>query len=143
MLVACKRVWATQSLPGFARGLGPTLCREIPGNGLFFASYELFQRTAADSGLADSSFAPPVCGGLAGMAYWAFVLPVDTAKTRIQCLSPGQPLSELGLLGTLRSEFRAKGLGGWYAGARPMMVRAFVANAAQWAAWDWARGVIA
>jgi len=67
------------------------------------------------------------------------VLPVDTAKTRIQVLSPGMPCAELGLLATMRAEYAARGLvRGWYAGARPVVARAFVANAAQWAAWDWA-----
>jgi hypothetical protein len=45
----------------------------------------------------------------------------------------------MGLLDALRHEAAQRGiLGGWYAGVRPVVARAFVANAAQWAAWEWA-----
>jgi hypothetical protein len=134
---AARRVLFSHGPRGLLRGLGPTLCRELPGNALFFASYEALQRQAARLGCGDSPLAAPVCGGLSGVFFWACVLPMDTAKTRIQCLSPGQVGAEMGLVATLRSEWAAKGLAGWYAGARPMMLRAFVANAAQWACWDW------
>ena len=156
---AARRVWAQAGLRGFARGLGPTLAREVPGNALFFASYEgascipssvpsrphsvhplaALQRSSASAGFQDSSLSAPLCGGLAGVAYWLVVLPLDTAKTRIQVLSPGQPCAELGLLGTLREQYQQRGLAeGWYAGVRPVVARAFVANAAQWAAFEWA-----
>lgn len=136
-----SQVWAQAGLRGFARGLGGTLAREVPGNALFFASYEALQRSATSAGLGESSLAAPLCGGMAGVAYWLVVLPLDTAKTRIQVLSPGQPCAELGLLGTLREEYRQRGFArGWYAGARPVILRAFVANAAQWAAFEWAVG---
>ena len=75
-----------------------------------------------------------LCGGLAGMVYWAVVLPVDTAKTRMQVATPGGP-EDGGLLAQLRAVYAQRGMReGLYAGARPVMLRAFVANAVQWAA---------
>jgi hypothetical protein len=87
---AARRVWAQGGVRGFTRGLGPTLAREVPGNAIFFASYEALQRSASGLGAAHSPLAAPLCGGLAGVAYWLLVLPLDTAKTRIQVLSHGQ-----------------------------------------------------
>jgi solute carrier family 25 carnitine/acylcarnitine transporter 20/29 len=37
---AVRRVWHQSGPVGFARGFGATLARELPGNALFFASYE-------------------------------------------------------------------------------------------------------
>ena len=77
-----------------------------------------------------------LCGGLAGMIYWAAVLPVDTAKTRLQCATPCG-VSDLGVFGHMRDVYEKRGFRhGLYAGAGPVMLRAFVANAVQWAAWE-------
>ena len=70
------------------------------------------------------------------MAYWLAVLPVDMAKTRLQVASPGQPQGDWGVLAILRHEAATHGVKSWYTGAQPVIVRAFVANAAQWMAWD-------
>jgi len=136
VLAAARRVWEQQGGRGFARGLGPTLGRELPGNAVFFASYEALQRCAARHGWQGSAAAAPLCGGVAGVVYWGFVLPLDTAKTRIQVLSPHQPCGGDGLVATLRRQYAARGLGGWYAGSRPVLARAFVANAVQWTVFE-------
>ena len=82
-----------------------------------------------------------MCGGLAGMVYWAVVLPIDTAKTRLQVALPrdcgSTAAGDLGLLGHLRAVRAERGIvGGLYAGVGPVMLRGFVANAVQWAAWE-------
>ena len=77
-----------------------------------------------------------MCGGLAGMVYWAVVLPIDTAKTRLQVATPCR-VQDMGLLGHMRDVYAQRGFRrGLYAGAGPVMLRAFVANAVQWAAWE-------
>lgn len=161
--LSVQRVWRDHGVAGFARGLSATFAREIPGNALFFASYEgkccacsscsyssadarapaALQRGVARAGVSDTGVSAPLCGGLAGVAYWLAVLPVDMAKTRLQVLLPGQPEYSWGMMAHLRHEYVARGLrAGWYAGAQPVIVRAFVANAAQWAAWDLAQQLL-
>jgi hypothetical protein len=77
-----------------------------------------------------------LCGGLAGMIYWSAVLPIDTAKTRLQVATPCR-VQDMGLLGHMRDVYAQRGFRrGLYAGAGPVMLRAFVANAVQWAAWE-------
>jgi hypothetical protein len=175
--VAVRRIWSSDGPRGFTRGLGATLAREMPGNAIFFATYEgacaytlanslavhsttaselaccaqhnstapqhltahdcsacaALQRAAPGGGGGASTV---LCGGLAGMTYWAVVLPIDTAKTRMQVASRGG-VDDTGLLAQLRAVYAQRGVAqGLYAGARPVMLRAFVANAVQWAAWE-------
>ena len=175
---AVSRIWRTRGAAGFARGLGATLAREVPGNAIFFAAYEgacpdaprcltlrgvlclrallpatrfshglarvrpnplaALQRASPDGGGGASS---ALCGGLAGMIYWAVVLPIDTAKTRLQVALPrgcgGTAAGDMGLLGHLRAVHAERGIAsGWYAGVGPVMLRGFVANAVQWLAWE-------
>lgn len=68
------------------------------------------QRRGLLAALADATSAV-VCGGLAGMVMWVVVLPLDTAKTRIQTAYPGSAadVGVLRQLGTLRREGERKG----------------------------------
>lgn len=88
-----------------------------------------------DSSLVDrvrEVSATVLCGGLAGTAMWAAVLPADVAKTRMQVALPGTA-RDLGLLSTLGSLARERRL---YMGLTPTLVRAFPTNAAQWLTWE-------
>jgi hypothetical protein len=97
---------------------------------LFVLHPSALQRAAPEGGASTV-----LCGGVAGMVYWAAVLPIDTAKTRMQVATPGGA-DDGGLLAQLRAVLAQRGVAGLYAGARPVMLRAFVANAVQWAAWE-------
>ena len=68
-------------------------------------------------------------GGLAGIAYWALVFPLDTLKTRIQTDSPHKPAYS-GMLDCARKVVRAEGLAGLFKGWQPCFARAVPANAA-------------
>ena len=154
---AVTRIYRDHGLGGFTRGMGATLAREVPGNAIFFASYEGASRASRRSDAADACLRPllhltalqrawpggvgggmsaVMCGGLAGMVYWAVVLPIDTAKTRLQVATPCG-IKDMGLIAHMREVYAQRGLRhGLYAGAGPVMLRAFVANAVQWAAWE-------
>ena len=107
-VAACER----DGIRGLFRGTFATMLREIPGNALFFATYELAQsafprwtrkppaqREDASSTVAaagdggggggaaaayrvQEALAAIACGGVAGSAFWLAVLPIDGAKTR-------------------------------------------------------------
>lgn len=76
-----------------------------------------------------------VCGAFAGTAMWLSVLPLDVAKTRIQAAHPGSAWDRP-LRWHLRALWREGGFRALWAGARPTVVRAVPANAAQWAVWE-------
>ncbi|KAI8476486.1 MAG: mitochondrial carrier domain-containing protein [Monoraphidium minutum] len=141
-----RRLLATEGARGLTRGLGATMAREVPGNAVYFSVYQALRQLlpgkppAGDAGggaaptrreeLADA-FSAIVCGGLAGMALWAAVMPLDAAKTRIQAAT-GRRGAGAGVAQALRALYREGGMARLYAGTSPAVARAFPANAAQW-----------
>lgn len=83
-----------------------------------------------------------LCGGIAGVATWASVFPLDVIKTRLQAqtiavhpenrqlLTPqeGRPLNSAQLF---REAYRAEGMKALYRGLGICSVRAFMVNAVQ------------
>ncbi|KAJ8643866.1 hypothetical protein MRB53_005614 [Persea americana] len=133
-------------IKGIFRGGFTTLLRESIGNAVFFSTYE-FSRHYLHLRLESTSrYLNPeskllidvgvgiVTGGLAGMAFWATVFPLDVAKTIIQTSPASRSTSNPFL--TLNSIYRRVGLNGCYAGLGPTLVRAFPANAAAIVTWE-------
>lgn len=149
-----KEVIRQEGLRGLGRGLGATLCREIPGNMIFFSVYEGLRRVVPGSHprgasatnlegngvrtwwkvVADASSAI-LCGGLSGIAMWTIILPLDTVKTRRQAALPNTTwdVSLHQIIRMLWSEGRFASL---WSGLYPTVLRAFPANAAQWLTWE-------
>lgn len=77
----------------FTRGLAITMAREIPSDGVYFASYGYLSqsRFAAYLGAA----APLVFGAAAGCASWVPVYPIDCVKTVLQNTEGGSKMSSL------------------------------------------------
>lgn len=146
---------------GVFRGGVSTLLRECTGNSFFFATYEFSryrmlraleycnevesQPTKADSwnrvlrGQSHSKMmvegvVDVLSGGLAGMVFWAVVLPFDVAKTRIQ--TAVDPNSSRNPFRNLKMIYRELGIRGLYAGLGPTLARAFPANAAAMVTWE-------
>ena len=195
---AVADIYRRDGARGFTRGALATLAREIPGNAIFFATYELAQsafprwtrapgvagETVEDEGsgatanhrasyessgttsssasssasasasssasasaptstsayYAQESLAAVTCGGVAGSAFWLAMLPVDYAKTRIQISRRGD-LDDASVRRVMARTFRERGVRGLYAGAGPVLLRAFPTNAVQFLAWEAARQV--
>lgn len=180
---AVADIYRRDGARGFTRGALATLAREIPGNAIFFATYELAQSAfprwtrvpgaggeadedddsaatanhrasdpaatanhrasasaSASAYYAQESLAAVTCGGIAGSAFWLTMLPVDYAKTRIQIARRGDP-DDASVLGLMARTFRERGVRGLYAGAGPVLLRAFPTNAVQFLAWEAARQV--
>lgn len=105
--------------------------------------------TSEDDDARQSALKVLLCGGIAGIATWASVFPLDMIKTRLQAqtmadrppteLSPGaqQPLLEthnrrtLGTFQVAKEAYRAEGLSAFYRGLGVCSVRAFIVNAVQ------------
>ncbi|KAF5194113.1 Mitochondrial carrier protein, expressed [Thalictrum thalictroides] len=129
-----------EGVNGLFRGGITTLLRESVGNAVFFSTYEYiryYMQLQLNPPLSGSSNQPNalidvgvgiMSGGIAGVAFWSAVLPLDVAKTIIQTAPDTQ--SSRNPFQTLQSIYRNTGTRGCYAGLGPTLVRAFPANAA-------------
>ncbi|KAK0724829.1 mitochondrial carrier domain-containing protein [Lasiosphaeris hirsuta] len=153
---------------GLYFGGGVTALRDSVGYGFYFWSYELTSRWMRDGAVGSTGGGGEaarvlLCGGLAGIATWASIFPLDVIKTRVQTQNPSidaavgrgelAPLvGARGSAGTEAQNTKLLRLGAWdvaketYAqgGIRPFFrglavcsVRAFIVNAAQWAVYEW------
>eukprot|EP00892_Ulva_mutabilis_P009169 jgi/Ulvmu1/6624/UM003_0262.1 len=163
----CLRLTLRSEGPrGLLRGLPATLAREVPGNALFFTTYEACKRVLVPVRPAAVSTSDPtsaqrstpstpsttaaqlsdflgtvISGGIAGCVMWGTVLPIDAAKTRIQAEFRGGR-HDAGLGVVMRAMWREGGLRCWWGGLAPTLLRAFPANAAQWMAWEAAQHML-
>ncbi|KAL1989863.1 hypothetical protein VTN49DRAFT_7060 [Thermomyces lanuginosus] len=128
-----------------------TSIRDSVGYGFYFWSYELCKRRlmTADDTVNETALKILFCGGVAGIATWASVFPLDVIKTRLQAQPLGgstldsQPLLQsttrrqlAGSWEIARRAYREEGLSAFYRGLGVCSIRAFIVNAVQWAAYE-------
>ena len=124
---------------GLARGVTGTLAREIPGNAIFFTSYEALRKALPRTeSPVHECFSSILCGGTAGVLMWSTVFPIDLAKSRVQTAIPGTTLYSFGLFQHAKRALKNGGTRSLYAGFSTTVMRAFPANAAQWLVWEMA-----
>ncbi len=157
-----KQVWRAEGLRGFYFGGAVTALRDSVGYGFYFWTYELTTRwwmlALADRQerqqqpqlLSSETARVLLCGGLAGIATWASIFPLDMVKTRVQTqaafataadgsrapLLP--PARRMGAVEVAREAYREGGLAVFFRGLTVCSIRAFIVNAVQWAVYEWA-----
>ena len=107
------------------RGSAATLARDGPGSAAYFVVYEYFKRHLTPPGESLSLPAVIMAGGLAGVAMWTLVFPVDTVKSALQ--ASATPTS---LPAVIRALHARGGIGAFFPGLAPALARSFPANAA-------------
>ncbi|RPD57283.1 mitochondrial carrier [Lentinus tigrinus ALCF2SS1-7] len=140
-------LWRTLGLRGFFRGITATALRDT-GYGAYFAAYEATLRywprphappthdrdgspaKQVESTLATLSWpAMLVAGGMAGIAGWVVTFPFDVVKTRVQSTPPGVPGNPYRTTwSTIVASYRAEGLGVFFRGLAPTLIRAIPVN---------------
>ena len=73
----------SRNVLGLWRGLTLTLLRDGPGVGLYFLSYEMMKQAFPEP-MRGVFWSNLLSGCMAGVAYWAWALPLDTLKTHTQ-----------------------------------------------------------
>lgn len=172
-----KHVYRAEGIRGLYFGGVVTALRDSIGYGFYFWTYELASRwmearsaaaaapgSHAAAGGADVGFQQEaakvlLCGGLAGIATWVSVFPLDVIKTRVQTQAfsgdggrtPGgssAPLlggnagpssggKRLGAVEVARAAYREAGMSVFFRGLTVCSIRAFIVNAVQWAVYEW------
>ncbi|KNE72241.1 hypothetical protein AMAG_16723 [Allomyces macrogynus ATCC 38327] len=153
-LAVAAHVARTRGPLGFYRGGFVTLWRDAPGYAVYFGAYEAGKaalRWALDRGAGEveaGSVAHEAreravqfwAGGLAGVASWGSIYPLDVVKSRIQTTTaPVHPIST-SLVARLVAPVRetwavtqavwhTDGARGFLRGLKPTLIRAFYVNA--------------
>lgn len=115
------------------RGYGATLAREIPGTSIWIGVYEALVQEAANRGRAREDLSSVEIigfGSIAGMLYWAIPFPVDTVKTSMQAGVTPRNGAVPGFIETAQALYARGGIGAFYRGLTPSIVRAAPASAA-------------
>ncbi|XP_017045010.1 mitochondrial thiamine pyrophosphate carrier [Drosophila ficusphila] len=143
-----RRVYRTEGWDGFTRGMSFTLVQIFPlvGANFFFYKYLNALVLAAK---------PPdlrqeihgaflfINGALSGVAAKMLVYPADLLKKRIQLMAFKQERKTFGrnpdcptLLGCITTTFRVEGIGGFYKGMSPTLLKAGLTSAVYFTIYD-------
>ncbi|XP_014259579.1 mitochondrial carnitine/acylcarnitine carrier protein [Cimex lectularius] len=125
-----KQLYKEGGIRSIYKGTVATLLRDVPASGMYFMTYEWFQKVlkplggeSTEMNLLKTIFA----GGMAGIANWSVGMPADVIKSRLQTAPEG---TYTGVAHVFRTLLKEDGIGALYKGVTPVMLRAFPANAA-------------
>lgn len=116
----------------FSRGLIPTMAREIPSYGIYFAVHGALLPTAFAAAFGGA--APLVCGAISGCACWMPVLPIDAVKTRVQN-TEGRSSSG-GAVDAAMEIYKEDGVGAFFRGFSPILLHATLNSAVTFWVYD-------
>ncbi|KAH9913094.1 mitochondrial carrier [Epithele typhae] len=148
-----RHIWRTHGLRGFYRGITATALRDI-GYGAYFTAYEATLRYwprphaphapaktregEVEAAVASHSWtALLTASGIAGVAGWIVTFPFDVVKTRVQstvAAEPGNPYRTTWT--TIVASYRAEGVGVFFRGLAPTLVRAIPVNMVTFATFE-------
>lgn len=109
VLTSIRRIVRGQGILFLWRGLGPTLWRDVPFSGIYWAGYEGWKRYF-DSHGQSGPYVTFACGAISGTTASLLTSPFDVLKTRRQALlmagtTPGRPTGTIPLcLRIIRTE---------------------------------------
>ncbi|WPT10863.1 Mitochondrial substrate carrier family protein G [Picochlorum sp. SENEW3] len=128
-----KATIATSGIKGPFQGLGPTILRNTPANAIYLGSFEVMKRKMAEHQNCEvKDLSAPVvigAGGLGGIMYWLAIYPVDVIKSAMMTDSiiPSERKYP-NFVSTMKSLWSEGGVGRFYRGFTPCLLRAAPAN---------------
>jgi solute carrier family 25 carnitine/acylcarnitine transporter 20/29 len=129
---------------GFYRGLLLTLTRDVIGDAAYFSTYQIAPRVlfGGQENTEKRHFSIiMLSGGLAGIAYWTVIYPVDTIKSRIQADSLANPKFKNGVDCFVKT-IKEDGFRQLFKGYNTCILRAFPLNVALVLGFEFAMGFI-
>ncbi|KAF4121590.1 solute carrier family 25 (mitochondrial carnitine/acylcarnitine transporter), member 20/29 [Geosmithia morbida] len=155
-----RRILKKEGPRGLYLGGTVTALRDSIGYGFYFWAYELttslWPSNVQDGSPSFLREAPKVllCGGLAGVATWASVFPLDMIKTRVQTQGMMEAIAmdssallqsnqqvlrhrhHAGAWQITQEAYRKHGTAIFFRGFTVCCIRAFIVNAVQWGAYE-------
>lgn len=122
VLSSVRGVVRTEGIGYLWRGLGPTLWRDVPFSGLYWAGYESTKAAFEREGHRG----PPVAfisGALSGTTAALITSPFDVLKTRRQSLVMSSPGSITATFPLAANILRTEGISALYAGIMPRIAK--------------------
>lgn len=109
------------------KGFPITVAREIPSFAIYFSLYDYLKHEHPSLKL--------FAGGIAGIAAWLPAYPQDVIKSNMQSLDGERKTIE-----QIKKIYKSNGLKGFFRGFLPTLLRAFPANIATFATYEWMMG---
>jgi solute carrier family 25 carnitine/acylcarnitine transporter 20/29 len=128
-----RQTLRTNGWRGPLQGLGATVLRNTPANGIYLGSFEVFKRQiAAAWGVAPTELPLPVValtGGVGGLLYWLAIYPVDVIKSAMMtdAIDPAKRAYPT-MAVAARRLWAEGGAARFYRGFSPCLMRAIPAN---------------
>ena len=154
-----RQIMRLEGVRGLYFGGAVTALRDSIGYGFYFWTYEVCNGWVDAYSQGEPTFAREasrvlLCGGLAGIATWGSIFPLDVIKTRVQTqpFAASAPLltstlsnqtqpppaeKRLGAVNVAKLAYQEGGMGVFFRGLTICSVRAFIVNAVQWAVYEW------
>jgi solute carrier family 25 carnitine/acylcarnitine transporter 20/29 len=124
-------------LAGVYRGTAVTYLREAQAYGVWFTSFEyLMNADAARNNIKRDQISTPkvaMYGGLAGEMLWLSSYPFDVVKSKMQSDGFGEAMKYKSMRDCFAKVYRAEGLGGFWRGIGPTLLRAMPVSAGTFA----------
>ncbi|OJD24674.1 hypothetical protein ACJ73_03962 [Blastomyces percursus] len=124
-------------LKGIYRGSLVTVFREAQAYGVWFLSFEYLMNWEAKRSNVKrediSAVKVAAYGGLAGEALWLASYPLDVIKSKMQSDGFGAQQKFAGTIDCFKKTFAAEGLGGFWKGIGPTLLRAMPVSAGTFA----------
>ncbi|KAK9237632.1 mitochondrial carrier domain-containing protein [Lipomyces kononenkoae] len=120
-----QKLYKEGGIRSLMRGSLATLCRDGPGSAIYFATYEYLKHELTPAGQSSSLGAISFAGGMAGVAMWIAVFPIDTIKSQLQTSETHTNIARV-----TSSIYKAGGVKAFFPGLGPALARSFPANAA-------------
>ncbi|KAG6850501.1 hypothetical protein H0H93_012502 [Arthromyces matolae] len=123
VLTSVRALVAQRGLSSLWRGLGPTLWRDVPFSGIYWASYENWKREFARHGY-HGAWVAFISGAVSGTSAALITSPFDVLKTRRQALimAPASPQSTSSIPFMLRI-LQTEGVSALFAGIMPRIAK--------------------
>lgn len=136
-----KQIVKSDGFSGLYKGNLITIMREMPAYAAQFGSYEIVKNFLT-SRYGESQFLNFLAGGFAGFMCWVASYPQDVIKTNLQCgknYISHRFLRDGGIINCAKSIYSREGIRGFWRGFSACTMRAAIANAFTFVAYEEAK----
>ena len=122
-LQATRLLVKTDGVKALYRGLGPTLWRDVPFSGIYWAGYEAWKKFLQRTTSLPLPVVAFASGAISGMTAALLTHSFDVTKTRRQALMLSQSGTPVSTFPFMKNLIRTEGLGALFAGLTPRLAK--------------------